>query len=67
MPEANFNYMSSLHFEAGLEYAADDVSWALLDPAMVHEGRGSGMKFVDGSAPTTEYRASRQSKAMRPV
>ena len=39
--------MSSLYAESGVEYAVDDVSGALLDPAMVHEGRKTEMKFFE--------------------
>jgi hypothetical protein len=36
--------MSSLYAEAGVEYAVDDVSEALLNPDIVHEGRNTEMK-----------------------
>ena len=40
--------MSTLYVESGIEYAVDDVSGALLDPKLVHEGRGVEMKFFEG-------------------
>ena len=42
------NAMSSLYAEAGVEYAVDDVSGALLDPELVHAGRATEMKFFNG-------------------
>ena len=42
------NAMSSLYAQAGVEYAVDDVSGALLDPKLVHAGRATEMKFFDG-------------------
>ena len=32
----------------GFEYAVDDVSGALLDPTLVHEGRATEMEFFNG-------------------
>ena len=40
--------MSSLHAQAGIEYAVDDVSGALLEPALVHESRATDMNFFEG-------------------
>ena len=40
--------MSALYAQNGIEYAVDDVSGALLDPAMVHAGRATGMDFFNG-------------------
>ena len=42
------NSMSSLYAQAGVEYAVDDVSGALLEPALVHEGRATEMNFFEG-------------------
>ena len=42
------NCMNSLYAEAGIEYAVDDVSGALLDPTLVHAGRKTEMDFFDG-------------------
>ena len=42
------NGMSALYAQHGLAYAVDDVSGALLDPTLVHEGRSTEMKFFDG-------------------
>ena len=42
------NGMSSPYAQAGVEYAVDDVSGALLDPTLVHAGRAVEMKFFDG-------------------
>ena len=40
--------MSALYAQNGIEYAVDDVSGAMLDPKMVHDGRAVEMKFFDG-------------------
>ena len=40
--------LSALYAENGIEYAVDDVSGALLDPKLVHEGRSTEMKFFNG-------------------
>ena len=37
-----------MYAQAGVEYAVDDVSGALLGPKLVHEGRATEMKFFDG-------------------
>ena len=37
------NGMSALYAQNRIEYAVDDVSGALLDPAMVHAGRATEM------------------------
>ena len=37
--------LSSLYAQHGVEYAADDVSGAALDPAAVHKGRGVEMDY----------------------
>ena len=42
------NGMSALYAQNGIEYAVDDVSGALLDPAMVHAGRATEMDFFNG-------------------
>ena len=42
------NGMSALYAENGIEYAVDDVSWALSDPTTVHDGRATEMNFFDG-------------------
>ena len=42
------NGMSALYAQNGIEYAVDDISGALLDPAAVHEGRATEMKFFHG-------------------
>jgi hypothetical protein len=42
------NGMSALYAQNGVEYAVDDVSGALLDPAMVHAGRAVEMDFFNG-------------------
>ena len=39
--------MSALYAQHGVEYAVDDVSGALLDPKLVHEGRSTEMSFFD--------------------
>ena len=39
--------MMALYAENGTEYAVDDISGALLDPAAVHEGRATEMGFFD--------------------
>ena len=39
------NCMFALYAENGIEYAVDDISGALLDPAAVHEGRRAEMFF----------------------
>ena len=41
--------LSALYAEDGIEYAVDDVSGALLDPKLVHEGRATEMKFFNGT------------------
>ena len=43
------NAMCSLYAQAGVEYAVDDVSGALLHPKLVHAGRSVEMKFFDGT------------------
>ena len=42
------NGMCALYAQAGVEYAVDDVSGAMLDPKLVREGRDTEMKFFDG-------------------
>ena len=41
------NGMSALYAQHGFEYAVDDVSGAMLEPKLVHEGRSTEMKFFD--------------------
>ena len=50
--------MSALYVENGIEYAVDDVSGALLDPGLVHEGRATEMK-EQGIRPGTQEGAAR--------
>ena len=40
--------MCALYAQNVIEYAIDDVSGALLDPAMVHAGRATEMAFFEG-------------------
>ena len=40
--------MSALRAQNGIEYAVDDVSGSLLEPAIVHAGRAVDMDFVNG-------------------
>ena len=41
------NGMFALYAQAGVDYAEDDVSGAMLDPALVREGRDTEMKFSE--------------------
>ena len=54
------NAMSSLYAEAGVEYAVDNVSGALLDPKLVHAGRATEMKFFQ------RHESLRQGAQIRP-
>ena len=40
--------LSALYAENGIYYAVDDISGALLDPKLVHEGRATEMKCFNG-------------------
>ena len=42
-----YNGMMSLYADNGIEYAVDDISGSLLDPAAVHEGRSTEMGFFE--------------------
>ena len=42
-----YNGMMSLYADNGIEYAVDDISGSLLDPAAVHEGRTTEMGFFE--------------------
>ena len=39
--------LCALYADNGIEYAVDDISGALLDPKLVHEGRAPEMKFFN--------------------
>ena len=43
-----YNGMMAPYAEGGIEYAVDDVSGALLDPAAVHAGRTTEMELFHG-------------------